>query len=601
MKLTQLCRAERDSVVRIEELAGTALGSASDVERLENGSPEKGRVLNQSGRTRSSNWFVATLLVVGCAIVYLALRPPLYDFDGYMFRLYALLPSRFSNSNPHHLLWNTVQILLTVCAAALGQPNTVPFQIFGILVNCLTLFATYWLLLAVGKSRLVAIAGVVFVAFSPAFWYVGLQNHPYPLAFLAIVLYLTAWHREDGHPPEGLRLYVAGLSLALSILFHQGVIVLLPVATCVLIAYGRGTIWQKLTRALVWTAGVAGLVATAYVCLWQFETTGPDQTIVGWSTDYLNSVHPMQLFELGFPTTFARSVMGLSGMLVQDYRIRWLLFTSLSRGEIFALYDGIGLLAVIALIVAMYRAFASGALSPLLRTNSLFGLSLFSLGAWCAFCFAWEPATVHYWTLGLFPALVSIAMLVRGRSINRRFLMASVLLVNAWNCYSNYAYDRNNSRNFPDPLLASIKQHVGPHDNFLVLGDDHWFANVNYILLFRVLNYSARNPGVAIFNDLILSPGGMQNWRDKLRAKIDSTLDSGGQVFVASHVFDPASYRDLSNHNDPFNEQIDQRYLTIDGPAFYQDLRQFFAGYQLTKSNFSVGSDAYFAVAQRPK
>ena len=73
-------------------------------------------------------------------------------------------------------------------------------------------------------------------------------------------------------------------------------------------------------------------------------------------------------------------------------------------------------------------------------------------------------------------------------------------------------------------------------------------------------------------------------------------MNSGGKVFVASHVFDPASYRDLSNHNDPFNEQIDQRYLTIDGPAFYQNLRQFFAGYRLTKSNFSVGSDAYFAV-----
>jgi hypothetical protein len=173
--------------------------------------------------------------------------------------------------------------------------------------------------------------------------------------------------------------------------------------------------------------------------------------------------------------------------------------------------------------------------------------------------------------------------------------------VSAWNCYSNYAYDRNNSRNFPDPLLASIQQHVGVHDNFLVLGDDHWFANVNYILLFRVLNYSARNPGVAIFNDLILKPGGTQNWRDKLRAKIDSTLNSGGQVFVASHVFDPASYRDLSNHKDPFNEQIDRRYMTIDGPAFYQDLRQFFATYSLSPSDFAVGVDRYLILTRKTR
>ena len=59
-------------------------------------SPEKGRVLHQSDRVQSSNWIVATSLAVGCGVVYLVLRPPLYDFDGYMFRLYALLPSRFS-------------------------------------------------------------------------------------------------------------------------------------------------------------------------------------------------------------------------------------------------------------------------------------------------------------------------------------------------------------------------------------------------------------------------------------------------------------------------------------------------------------------------
>ena len=585
--------------MRIEKPAGSELESAY-AEYSEIASPRRDRNLKRTGWTEPSNWIDATSLAVGCGIVYLALRPPIYDFDGYMFRLYSLLPSRFSNSSPHHLLWNTVQILLAACAASLGQPNTVPFQIFGILVNCLTLFVTYWLLLTVGKSRVVAIAGVVFVAFSPAFWYVGLQNHPYPLAFLAIVLCLTAWHSEDGNPPEGSRLYVAGLCLALAILLHQGVIVLLPVATCVLVAYGRGTIWNKMTRALVWTASVAGLVASAYICFWQLEITSPKETIFSWATEYLNTVHPVQLFQLGFRTTLARSMMGLSGMLVQDYRIRWLLSTTLSPSATIELYDAIGLLVVVALIIVTYRALASGAL-VLLRTNSLFGLSLFSLGAWSAFCFAWEPATVHYWTLGLFPALVCLAMLVRERRINRGLLMAGVLVVSAWNCYFNYAFDRNNTRNFPDPLLASIQQHVGSHDIFIALGEDHWFGGVNYILLFRVLSYSDRNPGVAIFKDFILTPGGMQNWREKLGAKIDSTLDSGGHVFVASHVFDPSSYRDLSLQNNPFNEQIDERYLTIDGAAVYQDLRQFFAGYHLTKSDFSVGSDAYFAVTQRPR
>jgi hypothetical protein len=95
-------------------------------------------------------------------------------------------------------------------------------------------------------------------------------------------------------------------------------------------------------------------------------------------------------------------MMGLSGMLVQDYRLRWLLSTSWSPGAIIALYDAIGLLVIGALIAAKYWALASGALWTLLQRNALFALSLFSLGAWWAFAFAWEPATVHYWTLACF-------------------------------------------------------------------------------------------------------------------------------------------------------------------------------------------------------
>src|SRR5215469_8702675 len=35
-----------------------------------------------------------------CDIVYLLLRPSLYDFDRNMYRIYALLPSRATNANP---------------------------------------------------------------------------------------------------------------------------------------------------------------------------------------------------------------------------------------------------------------------------------------------------------------------------------------------------------------------------------------------------------------------------------------------------------------------------------------------------------------------
>jgi len=73
---------------------------------------------------RHRAWAPGVLVALGCGAVYLILRPPLYDFDGYMYRLYAVLPNRLWNSNPHHLLWNWVQIILSRIAERIGHPTT---------------------------------------------------------------------------------------------------------------------------------------------------------------------------------------------------------------------------------------------------------------------------------------------------------------------------------------------------------------------------------------------------------------------------------------------------------------------------------------------
>ena len=42
-------------------------------------------------------------------------------------------------------------------------------------------------------------------AFSPEVWWLGLQNQPYPLVYLFVVLYLLALHVREGAPPAALR------------------------------------------------------------------------------------------------------------------------------------------------------------------------------------------------------------------------------------------------------------------------------------------------------------------------------------------------------------------------------------------------------------
>src|SRR5262249_32282479 len=150
-----------------------------------------------------------------------------------------------------------------------------------------------------------------------------------------------------------------------------------------------------------------------------------------------------------------------------------------------------------------------------------------SIIAWWAFAFSWEAATAHYWVLSLFPAVVCLGLLLRqSRPWVNHVTIGVMLAASAWNVYFNAEIDRNLSRNFPEPLLASVERYVGPRDTFIVLGKGEWFEGVNYILLFRCLKLSGKDRGIGILEDYILPDRTHPSWPTRLRQKIDSTLHS---------------------------------------------------------------------------
>src|SRR5579864_7141782 len=215
--------------------------------------------------TNLQNWAPGALIAAAIGLLYLAVRPPLFDSDGYVYRLVMLGPDRLEYMDHAHLLWEPLQILMVAIARPFGNPTIFPFQIFGILVNCATLFLFWILLRRVSGSSLFASVAVITVACSPRFWYLGFQNEPYPLLFLFAVLYLMSWHTADGNPPSGLRLIAAGFCLAAAIFFHQAAVVLVPAGSLVLMIYGGETRRRRLVRAIVWGAGIAAIVVPVYV------------------------------------------------------------------------------------------------------------------------------------------------------------------------------------------------------------------------------------------------------------------------------------------------------------------------------------------------
>jgi hypothetical protein len=219
---------------------------------------------------------------------------------------------------------------------------------------------------------------------------------------------------------------------------------------------------------------------------------------------------------------------------------------------------------------------------------------------WSAFVIAWEPVTSYYWVLLFFPALVCVGLMLRERGWpGLRIFAVGVVLLIPLNGYLNRADDLALSQNFPEPLVASIQRHVGPRDIFVVLGSNDWYGEIDYDLLFTCLKAAPRNPGLAIVEDFVLPAGGSQAWEATLRQKIDATIDSGGKVFVAGHIFDPDSYKDLTGTNDAFDPYFIKQNLGLKGPALLQQVNEVFAPYNLEETDFKIGADDYYVLRRK--
>ena len=187
------------------------------------------------------DWLCGMILAGAACAVYLAVRPPLYDIDGYPDWLDAIGPDAFSNFQPHHLLWQPVQVALVSASAALGYPTSYPFQLFGIIVNCATLCLLFVLLSKCSEDRVFAGLATIFVTISPEFWYLGFQNRPYTLMFLGLVVLLLAWRTDDGRPPTSPVL--AAVILVSIIFLQQAMIFLVPAAAIAARYAGREAAW----------------------------------------------------------------------------------------------------------------------------------------------------------------------------------------------------------------------------------------------------------------------------------------------------------------------------------------------------------------------
>ena len=567
---------------------------------LHSGQSEKVNLIAPgSNASRYRDWIPAGILAALCGAIYLAVRPPLFDNDGYRDHIYGLQPDGFYAFNPHHLLWIPGQALIAKIAAGLGDPTTVPFQLVGILASTVTLFLFYLLLRRACDNPVFASSAIIFIAFSPEFWHLGLQNRVYAFVFLALVIYLMLWQTPDGTPPTGSRLIAAGLLIVLLALLQQAMVLLVGAGAIVLVVLSKDAWRAGIFRALAWSAGIGLAVFLAYIGAWSVARI--DQPFFHWTLKFAYVLHSPSLYDLGLPMCLIKAVMGLSGVLLQSVMIKDYLASNYSSRAIYALYASIGILALVGISWWAWRDQVGQIGSRLVRINALFAVSILSMLLWIGFVVIWQPAEPHFWCAALFPALLCFGMVQRERGWPGVWILATVfVLLSGWNLYFDLQHDQSERHNFPEPLLATIQQHVGPRGIFVIL-DVGVAVDVDYDLLSECLHYSPHDSGIAIGDYLADGDQDGHSWQQRLHDKIETVLDSGGPVFVAEHVLEPGSYSDLSGRDNPFAIAIYKGAPTIPGPALYTQVQQLLADYVLSPSDFAIGDDHYLILTRKTR
>lgn len=542
-----------------------------------------------TGRSRAefSPWWLSVLVFVGLAGLGLWLAPPLYNFDGYMYRLQGRSP--LENLNPTHLVWVPIQAVIWQVCDWFHWSSPVPFQVVGILVAALA-HALFFQLLARRAALIpLALATTVFVATSPWVWQLTPINQPYPPLFLLVVWLLFVWRTVPVRPAALLGL---GGLVFLAALFQEAAGLWCGACVGLLTGLTTGSWRQRWGRALGWgvSVGVAvlGVFAIAAVLVEVDSVRG----FFSWIAGYAQSQHGLLQRPIA---NLVKGGMGIGQSLIHcDRLVDWLqqrypaaqILTGTAVMEIGVLVAGL-----VALCFPQPRRWVQH--WP--WRTPLFLACLALAGVWAVFCVVWEP-TGHFWAVALFPLLTAAVLILETAPAGSRWLVIGLLLTcTVWNFHENRRVDRQNGTRFPDPQLARIRQVVRPQDELLFL-QRFWIDQVDYDLLVNCLEYEGQTNTITLVEKyLTASP---LNWEVALAHEINTVLNKGGRVYISNLVFRPELYDDLAGDGAFSTYSIEANH-SIQGPALFARVQQFFQHYHREPAELRLGADQFWVMTRR--
>jgi hypothetical protein len=369
-------------------------------------------------------------------------------------------------------------------------------------------------------------------------------------------------------------------------LLQQAMALAVPAVAIGFVVAGAGPWKHRLKAAAVWAGGTTLGVAAVYALMARAAGVKP-AGFFNWTLEYLQEQHGIQVH---WPQSAIKCVIGVVGTIVESSWIRNTFSSEGDAGVIWRLYGGLLVAGCIVVASLVSRHSWRERLIRLLRSNTSFTPVLMLVLAWSVFVFLWEPIG-HFWSVILFPLAFLATWWVRGSGKRTELLVVGALLVvSGWNLHANHRQDQAYSVNFPPPMLEQIRAELGPNDVFIVAGRD-WYANIDYDLLLACLDDWPHDPAMALLDEYVMkgSP-----WQQRLDHDLRDVFAAGGRVYVADHVFWPASYQDLEQTADPFSTYGREEFAGVNGERLRGEIKSFFGRYKLCESGFKIGADRFW-------
>ena len=514
------------------------------------------------------------------ALIYALARPPLYERDGYV---YHLLGRDFlGGTNPHHLLWNGVQALITRFDALFGIQSVLPFQIVGMLFGVASALLLHNLLLRVSGRPTFAFAAALFVALAQWPWFMTFQNQPYAPMFLLFIVFLRCFAFSNGAMPTGARFALAAASAVGMVMLQQAaVLIVVGTALCLLLLGGA-------RRAMLWAAATGAPTALLYVAFSALKGVRSASGFWQWITAYLHSQHSLQT---RFPDSLSQSAMGIISAFVNQEPAKEWIVDHWSSATILWCYGLVGLASF--LFVAIWTAGRLRVAQVDDRHRPVLWISVASIVSWGAFCLLWEP-TNYYWFILLAPCFLFFAAAYRLTPARARMLAIGLSIATAWNLFANHALDAAGAQRAPEPQLRVIARYLRP-DDLLWVVDLGWSDDIDYDLLSSTAA-SEHLASIRAVSDVVGASRDDAAWQ---RAVEDSTRDvlrRGGRVFLSDRVFDPDSFQQAWEQS-PFADYQVERPYPINWPHLSRELPAFIErNYEIRPAGFLIGSDTIWRI-----